>query len=130
MFSFGPKSKERLSGVHPDLVRVIEEAIKESPYDFSITQGLRTLEQQQALFNAGKSKTLRSRHLTGHAVDIAVIDNGTVTWDFDKYKVVADHIKDVAKLNDVPINWGGDWVTFKDGPHFELNKNVYPDERG
>ena len=130
MFSFGPKSKERLSGVHPDLVRVIEEAIKESPYDFSITQGLRTLEQQQALFNAGKSKTLRSRHLTGHAVDIAVIDNGTVTWDFDKYKVVADHIKDVAKLNDVPINWGGDWVTFKDGPHFELNKSVYPDERG
>ena len=130
MFSFGPKSKERLSGVHPDLVRVIEEAIKESPYDFSITQGLRTLEQQQALFNAGKSKTLRSRHLTGHAVDIAVIDNGTVTWDFDKYKVVADHIKAVAKLNDVPINWGGDWITFKDGPHFELNKGKYPDERG
>ena len=130
MFFFGPKSKERLNGVHPDLVRVIEEAIKGSPYDFSITQGLRTLEQQQALFNAGKSQTMRSRHLSGHAVDIAVIDNGTVTWDFDKYKVVADHIKDVAKLNDVPINWGGDWVTFKDGPHFELNKNVYPDERG
>ena len=130
MFFFGPKRKERLNGVHPDLVRVIEEAIKGSPYDFSITQGLRTLEQQQALFNAGKSQTMRSRHLSGHAVDIAVIDNGTVTWDFDKYKVVADHIKDVAKLNDVPINWGGDWVTFKDGPHFELNKNVYPDERG
>ena len=130
MFSFGAKSKERLKGVHPDLVRVIEEAIKESPYDFFITQGLRTLEQQQALFNAGKSQTMRSRHLSGHAVDIAVIDNGTVTWDFDKYKAVADHIKAVAKLNDIPINWGGDWRSFKDGPHFELNKSVYPDERG
>ena len=112
MFSFGAKSKERLKGVHPDLVRVIEEAIKESPYDFFITQGLRTLEQQQALFNAGKSQTMRSRHLSGHAVDIAVIDNGTVTWDFDKYKAVADHIKAVAKLNDIPINWGGDWRSF------------------
>ena len=130
MYSLSDKSKKRLEGVHPDLVRVIEEAIKESPYDFSITQGLRTLEQQQALFNAGKSQTMRSRHLSGHAVDIAVIDNGTVTWDFDKYKAVADHIKAVAKLNDIPINWGGDWRSFKDGPHFELNKSVYPDERG
>ena len=125
-FSFGTKSKERLQGVHPDLVKVIEEAIKESPLDFSITQGLRTKEQQKALFDAGKSQTMNSRHLTGKAVDIAVIRDGEVTWDAKYYQIAADHIKGVAAKLDIPLTWGGDWVSFKDGPHFELNKSKYP----
>lgn len=125
-FSFGNKSKERLSGVHPDLVKVIEEAIKESPLDFSITEGLRTKERQQELFSAGKSQTMNSRHLTGKAVDIAVIKDGTVTWDFKYYQLVADHIKGVATKLGIPLVWGGDWVSFRDGPHFELNKSKYP----
>ena len=125
-FSFGNKSKERLSGVHPDLVGVMEEAIKESPLDFSITEGLRTKERQQELFSAGKSQTMNSRHLTGKAVDIAVIKDGTVTWDFKYYQLVADHIKKVAKELGIDIIWGGSWVSFKDGPHFELNKSKYP----
>jgi peptidoglycan L-alanyl-D-glutamate endopeptidase CwlK len=125
-FSFGNKSKERLSGVHPDLVKVIEEAIKESPLDFSITEGLRTKERQQELFSAGKSQTMNSRHLTGKAVDIAVIKDGTVTWDFSQYQIVADHIKGVATKLGIPLVWGGDWVSFRDGPHFELNKSKYP----
>jgi peptidoglycan L-alanyl-D-glutamate endopeptidase CwlK len=125
-YSFGNKSKERLSGVHPDLVKVIEEAIKESPLDFSITEGLRTKERQQELFSAGKSQTMNSRHLTGKAVDIAVIKDGTVTWDFKYYQLVADHIKGVATKLGIPLVWGGDWVSFRDGPHFELNKSKYP----
>ena len=125
-FSFGNKSKERLSGVHPDLVKVMEEAIKESPLDFSITEGLRTKERQQELFSAGKSQTMNSRHLTGKAVDIAVIKDGTVTWDFKYYQIVADHIKKVAKELGIDIVWGGSWVSFRDGPHFELNKSKYP----
>jgi peptidoglycan L-alanyl-D-glutamate endopeptidase CwlK len=125
-FSFGTRSKERLSGVHPDLVKVMEEAIKESPLDFSITEGLRTKERQQELFSAGKSQTMNSRHLTGKAVDIAVIKDGTVTWDFKYYQLVADHIKGVATKLGIPLVWGGDWVSFKDGPHFELNKSKYP----
>ena len=125
-FSFGTKSKERLQGVHPDLVKVIEEAIKDSPLDFSITQGLRTKEQQKALFDAGKSQTMNSRHLTGKAVDIAVIRDGEVTWDAKYYQIAADHIKGVAAKLDIPLTWGGDWVSFKDGPHFELNKSKYP----
>lgn len=125
-FSFGTKSKERLQGVHPDLVKVLEEAIKESPLDFSITQGLRTKEQQKALFDAGKSQTMNSRHLTGKAVDIAVIRDGEVTWDAKYYQIAADHIKGVAAKLDIPLTWGGDWVSFKDGPHFELNKSKYP----
>ena len=125
-FSFGTRSKERLSGVHPDLVKVMEEAIKESPLDFSITEGLRTKERQQELFSAGKSQTMNSRHLTGKAVDIAVIKDGTVTWDFKYYQLVADHIKGVATKLGIPLVWGGSWVSFKDGPHFELNKSKYP----
>lgn len=125
-FSFGTRSKERLSGVHPDLVKVIEEAIKESPLDFSLTEGLRTRERQQELFNAGKSQTMRSRHLTGHAVDIAVIKDGTVTWDAQYYIPVLSHIKAVARQMEIPIVCGGDWVSFKDYPHIELNRSKYP----
>ena len=124
-FSFGNRSKERLNGVHPDMVKVMEEAIKESPLDFSITEGLRTRERQQELFSAGKSQTMNSRHLTGKAADIAVLVDGQVTWDFPKYQIVADHIKKVAKELGIDIVWGGDWQSFKDGPHFELHRSVY-----
>jgi peptidoglycan L-alanyl-D-glutamate endopeptidase CwlK len=103
----------------------MEEAIKESPLDFSITEGLRTKERQQELFSAGKSQTMNSRHLTGKAVDIAVIKDGTVTWDFKEYQLVADHIKKVAKELGIDIVWGGDWVSFRDGPHFELHRSKY-----
>ena len=124
-FSFGTRSKERLKGVHPDLVKVIEEAIKGSPLDFSITEGLRTKERQKELFDAGKSQTMNSRHLTGKAVDIAVLVDGKVTWDAKYYIPVIDHIKSVAKKFDIPIVSGGDWVTFKDYPHIELHRSVY-----
>lgn len=124
-FALGQRSKDRLSGVHPDLVKVIEEAIKESPLDFSITEGLRTKERQKELFSAGKSMTMNSRHLTGHAVDIAVIKDGTVTWDSKYYVPVLEHIKTIAKQFNIPIVCGGDWVTFKDYPHIELHRSKY-----
>ena len=126
MYSFGTKSSEKLAQVHPDLQRVFNEAIKNSPLDFSITEGLRTIERQKELFSAGKSQTMRSRHLTGKAVDIAVLVNGVITWDFSKYQIVADHIKKVAKELKIDIVWGGDWQSFRDGPHFELHRSVYP----
>jgi peptidoglycan L-alanyl-D-glutamate endopeptidase CwlK len=125
-YKFSAKSLERLSGVHPKLVQVMEEAIKSSPLDFSIAQGLRTLEQQKALFESGKSKTMRSRHLTGHAVDIAVFVDGTITWELNKYRVVTDHIKTVAKRLGIPIECGIDWTSFIDGPHIQLPWSSYP----
>ena len=124
-FSFGTKSSEKLSQVHPDLQRVFNEAIKDSPLDFSITEGLRTRERQKALFDAGKSQTMNSRHLTGKAVDIAVIRDGEVTWDFQYYRIVADHIKKVAKELKIDIVCGADWQSFRDGPHYELHRSVY-----
>lgn len=125
MYSFSQRSKDRLKGVHPDMVKVMEEAIKESPLDFGITEGLRTLERQKELFEAGKSRTMNSRHLRGLAVDIAIFIDGKVNWDFPNYKLVADHIKEVAKELNIPIQWGGDWVSFRDGPHFELHRSKY-----
>lgn len=126
MFRFGTRSLSNLQGVHPDLVRVMQEAITNSPYDFSITEGVRTRGRQQQLYAEGASRTLNSRHLTGHAVDIAIIIEGKANWDFAKYKEVADHIKVVAKLNDVPLIWGGDWRGLRDGPHYELDRKAYP----
>lgn len=126
MFSFGSKSQERLKGVHPKLVQVMQEAIKKSPLDFSITEGVRSVERQKELFESGKSQTMRSRHISGHAVDIAVLVDGKITWDFSKYQIVADHIKTVAKSLNIPIEWGGDWTSFKDGPHFQLPWSTYP----
>lgn len=125
-FKFGQKSLEKLSTVHPDLQRVFKEAITASPYDFSITEGLRSIERQKELYDAKKSQTMNSRHLTGKAVDIAIFVDGKVTWELKYYKVVTDHIKAVAKLNDVPITCGIDWKSFVDGPHIELSKQQYP----
>jgi peptidoglycan L-alanyl-D-glutamate endopeptidase CwlK len=124
-FALSQRSKDRLKGVHPDLVKVIEEAIKESPLDFSISEGLRTKERQKVLFDSGKSQTMNSRHITGHAIDFAVIKDGEVTWDFKYYQLVADHIKKVAKELCVDIVWGGDWQSFRDGPHIELHRSKY-----
>ena len=124
-YSFSTKSVSKLSGVHPDLQRVMLASIPNSPLDFGITEGLRSKERQQELFNSGKSQTMRSRHLTGHAVDIAIFIDGKPNWDFKNYQLVAEHIKAKAKELNVPIVWGGDWTSFKDGPHFELDRSKY-----
>lgn len=126
MYSFSQRSLERLKGVHPDLVKVMSEAIKDSPYDFGITEGRRAPERQQQLYKEGKSRTLNSRHLTGHAVDIAVFIGKDVSWDFRYYDAVAEHIKKVADSMNIPIVWGGEWRGLVDGPHFELNRKTYP----
>ncbi len=124
-YSFSAKSIGKLSGVHKDLQRVMLASIVDSPYDFGISEGLRTKERQQELFDSGKSQTMRSRHLTGHAVDIVLFIDGKANWDFEKYRLVAYHIKGKAKELNIPIVWGGDWISFKDGPHFELNRSKY-----
>ena len=123
MYKFSKRSLEKLKGVNPKLVKLMKEAIRESPYDFMITCGLRTLSEQKRLVAQGKSKTLKSYHLTGNAVDIALIVNKEVNWDFALYREVANHIKKIAKEQGIKITWGGDWKTFKDGPHFQIEVN-------
>lgn len=125
-FRLSARSRARLKGVHPALVALIEAAIRTSPIDFMVTEGLRTPHRQAALVKAGASRTLKSRHLTGHAVDLAAIVDGTIRWDWPLYARLAAHIKATATAQGVAIVWGGDWRRLRDGPHFELDRTVYP----
>lgn len=126
MFKLGPRSLMRLNGVHDDLVRVVRHAIELSPVNFSVIEGLRSLERQKALVEAGASRTLRSRHLTGHAVDLAPWVDGEVRWDWPLFGPIATAMKTAARELEIPIEWGGDWKTFRDGPHFQLPWKDYP----
>lgn len=125
-FSFGQRSLDRMKGVHPDLVRVMKAALATSPIDFMVLEGVRTLTRQRQLFAAGATKTMNSRHLTGHAIDIAPIINGKISWDWPLYYRIAAVVKEAAKAQGVKIEWGGDWRTFKDGPHWQLPWKGYP----
>lgn len=121
-----PHSESKLKGVHPDLVRVVRRAATLTPIDFIVTEGLRTPERQKQLVASGASKTLRSRHLTGHAVDLAAKIGDEIRWDWPLYFKLAAAMKEAAKTEGVQIEWGGDWVSFKDGPHFQLPWSVRP----
>jgi peptidoglycan L-alanyl-D-glutamate endopeptidase CwlK len=125
-FNLSRRSRDRMKGVHPALVRVIEAAILTTPVDFMITEGLRTRERQAALVKAGASRTLNSRHLTGHAVDVVALVDGRVRWDWPLYPRIAQAIKAAAKAQGVSLVWGGDWPRLRDGPHFELDRKAYP----
>ena len=125
-FALSTRSEYALQGVNPDLVRVVRRAITLTNVDFVVTEGLRTPERQAELVKAGASKTLNSRHITGHAVDLAPIIAGQVRWDWPPFHELARAMKQAAAAEGVALTWGGDWTRFKDGPHFELDRKVYP----
>lgn len=120
------RSLKNLNGVNDDLVRVVKRAAEISPLPFVVTEGLRSVERQRVLVDRGASRTMRSRHITGHAVDVAAVIDGEVRWDWPLYAKLAEAMKEAAKELNVPIVWGGDWRGFKDGPHFELDRKFYP----
>lgn len=155
MFAFGRASEARLVGVHADLVRVVRRALTLSEVDFSVVEGRRTVARQRELVAAGASQTMDSRHLTGHAVDLAPFVAGRLRWDWPLVFKVADAVLQAAHLEHVPIRWGGAWDwdsagaqtvasaeslseayaarrraqgrrPFLDGPHFELSPDHYP----
>ena len=122
-YSLGKKSKQKLEGVHEDIVAVVELAISKSEYDFTILEGLRSVERQKELVDTGKSTTMNSRHLNGHAVDIAP---WPISWAWAAYSPIARVIKEAAEELDVDFEWGGDWKTFPDAPHWQLSWRKYP----
>jgi peptidoglycan L-alanyl-D-glutamate endopeptidase CwlK len=124
--SLTARDRKRLEGVHPDLVRVVERASL-GKVRFIVTEGLRTMEPQAQLAREGRSQTMRSRHLTGHAVDLAVLDEASqARWDAPAYRTLAAEMKAAAAVEGVPVDWGGDWRSFFDGPHFQLPWDRYP----
>lgn len=125
---FSQRSLDSLKGVHPDLVRVIANALQSSPLDFTVIEGLRSAARQKQLVAQGASKTMNSRHLHGLAVDLMpVVPKGSDPWSWSFFNVLGPAVKRAAAQEQVPITWGGDWTTFKDGPHFELPHALYPD---
>ena len=122
-YKLGTRSKQSLSGVHVDLVAVVKRAIEITEVDFSVIEGIRNIERQRQLVKEGKSTTLNSRHLTGHAVDMVPYP---VDWeDLERFESMAEAMKLAAEELEIPIVWGGDWKTFYDAPHFELNRKEY-----
>lgn len=134
MRSWDARSLRNLTGVHSELRRVMDRALQDAPFPFIVTEGLRTIERQRELVRIGASKTLNSRHLTGHAVDLVpfvdIDKDGKVEaeemYSWPLYHTLARVIKAAADKEDVAIVWGGSWVKFRDGPHWELDRRVYP----
>lgn len=119
-------SISRLGKVHPDLQKIIKRAAEITTIPFMVLEGLRSPERQKELLAKGATTTLKSRHLTGHAVDLAPVVDGEIRWDWPLFYKLAPIVKQAAQDVAVPIEWGGDWRTFKDGPHFQLPVSKYP----
>jgi peptidoglycan L-alanyl-D-glutamate endopeptidase CwlK len=149
-FRLSQRSRGHLNGVHPDLVRVVERAIELTDIDFGITEGLRTAARQKQLVASGASKTMNSRHLTGHAVDVVAYLGYVVRWGWGLYVQIAEAVQKAAQELNIPVVWGGCWMVVNrvpnldaavaqyaerkrreggrpllDGPHFELWREVY-----
>lgn len=151
-FKLGKRSLEELEGVHSDLVTVVKKAIKITVQDFSVHDGIRTLDEQKRLYERGASQILDSRHITGHAVDLVPYINGKLRWEWIPIYSIAEAVRMAAKEKGIPIRWGGSWDSvltesdespedlvadyvarrrkagkriFIDGPHFELPRSIY-----
>jgi peptidoglycan L-alanyl-D-glutamate endopeptidase CwlK len=117
---FSHRSYEKLVGVRPELVSIAALAIERSTVDFMVTEGVRTQERQQELYDAGATRTLNSKHLHGRAIDVAAIVGTEVRWDWPLYERISQAFKSAAQDLGIAIVWGGDWASFPDGPHYEL----------
>ena len=127
----------RLDRVHRDLVAVVTDAAARCNVPFTVIEGSRTAARQKELVARGASKTMRSRHLTGHAVDLWPLDpvtgkalpSGTPAAEarlWADLRIIADAVKAAAAARGVSVEWGGDWASFPDGPHFQLTWAAYP----
>jgi len=152
-FNLSAKSLKNLEYVHSDLSYVVMRAIEITDTDFMVFEGLRSVTRQKELVKAGASKTMNSRHLTGHAVDLVPFLNGEPRWDWPLCYRVTEAVKIAAIEYSTPIVWGGVWdrllngfektcedevsdyvircksrgeKPFIDGPHFELSKENHP----
>lgn len=122
MFEFSKRSQNNLETCHPNLIELMETALKSSPIDFSVICGHRGEEAQNKAYKDGKSdlKYLESKHneTPSLAVDIAPYP---IDWeDIAKFIALSEHIEKVAYDLDMPIWWGGNWKARKDYPHYEL----------
>jgi len=113
-FNLSARSRSRLEGVHPDLSAVVHRAIELTEVDFGVTQGIRTIEQQEANVAAGRSQTMKSKHLIqddgySHAVDVVAYVGPDVSWELNVYDDICDAFAQAAREMEVSIKWGASW---------------------
>jgi len=148
MFKLSQKSLDELKGVDPRLIAVVKRAIEISKVDFGVTEGLRSVDTQKKYVAAGKSQTMKSKHIDGKAVDLVAYVDGKVSWELNLYDNIADAMKQAATELKLPLKWGAAWNVldirewkgtmeaamnhyvdtrrkegkrpFIDGPHFEI----------
>lgn len=148
-FKLSQRSFSKLDGVDPNMVNVVKRAIQLTKVDFGVTEGLRSVTRQKELVAAGKSQTMRSKHIEGKAVDLVAYIGSDIAWELNLYDDIADAMKQAAEELDIPIRWGAAWHIddirawngtmedamneyidlrrsqgrrpFIDGPHFELS---------
>ena len=137
MFKLSNRSLEKLEGVNPLLVDTVKRAIQLSKVDFGVIYGVRSLAEQERLYKAGRSQTMKSRHLiqedgTSHAIDLMAYDGSNPSWDIVMYDDIADAMKAAAKETGAKIRWGAAWqidsITEWDGT-MEQAMNAYIDLR-
>ena len=121
MYKLGKKSKRELIGVHPILAFAVMEAIKITEQDFTVFDGLRTLREQRKYVREGKSHTMKSKHLSGNAVDIIPYVEGKLTWEGEYFDDIEIAMKSVIKTHALPIEWGFDLWEW-DKPHWQIKK--------
>ena len=151
-FALSERSQRNLEGVHPDLQAIVKRAIELTEIDFAVTEGVRSFERQEELFDKGATTTMNSRHLTGHAVDVVAYIGTDISWSMPLYFKIADAFREAAIGLEVPIEWGCAWRRqlnsyssakkanmtyvdvrrkqgkrpFLDGPHMQLPWRSYP----
>lgn len=117
-FRFSQRSRDHLEDVDGRLAAVAGIALRLSPLDFAVIDGIRTEAQQEALVEAGASKTMDSAHLVGEAIDIMVYVNGKGRWEEHLYRKVHPAFEQAAEIVGIPLVWGGDWGW--DFGHYEI----------
>jgi peptidoglycan LD-endopeptidase CwlK len=109
-YKLSTRSQEKLIGVKGELKEVVCLAITYTKIDFGVIEGLRTEKRQRTLVDSGASKTMKSKHLDGRAVDLMAYVDGRGCWELNVYDEVADAMKRAAIEVDVTVRWGAAWT--------------------
>jgi peptidoglycan L-alanyl-D-glutamate endopeptidase CwlK len=113
-FKLSQRSFQKLVDVHPDMVAVVKHAITVTKIDFGVTFGVRTVEEQEKLVAAGRSQTMKSKHLKqddgySHAVDLMAYVDGSACWELNVYDDICDAMAEGAYEQAVSVKWGAAW---------------------
>lgn len=108
-FKLSKRSRDRLEGVDVGLIAVVDYAIAVTEVDFGVICGLRTIEEQRELVAKGASKTMKSKHIDGHAVDLMAYIGSRGSWELNLYDEIADAMKEGAQAVGVGVRWGAAW---------------------